>query len=523
MDFVGVIVKIMQNSLLSKFPELAKETSAELNPNLKHRGKIIHPHLLTPGSNKVIKWKCVAVSKSPCGHEWRTSVNSRAGNKRGCPYCAGQAVHIDKRNALGKTHPDLASEFIQEEGKFTVWDIQAGCSTKKALWKCKTLSPTPCGHQWRAIPSSRSGNNRGCPVCFGQAIHIDGRNSLATQYPEISSELLPELNDGIKPEQLRSQSNKNYYWKCLTVSENPCGHIWNTSASHRTLENTGCPACSGREVHISGSNSLKALYPLLSEELLPPNDPSDFLPKSNKNVDWICKTMSSTPCNHIWTAPPSSRTSMEAGCPSCSRRAVHISGHNSLAALYPEISSEIYDKTDPSKILPASNKRVTWICRTISENPCGQIWNTAPSCRTTQNSGCPSCANSGFNPSKTSYYYIIEILNEYKDVIFIKCGITNNPYNRLMKHSARFSAHPRTRNCKLRIKSIVEFNHGYECSEFETDMLRLSEIRAPNIPDLSNELFLIDPIEYIVGIDRDIETKFTYKDPIVLGLDSIFD
>ena len=54
-------------------------------------------------------------------------------------------------------------------------------------------------------------------------------------------------------------------------------------------------------------------------------------------------------------------------------------------------------------------------------------------------------------------------------------------------------------------------------------MLRLSEIRAPNIPDLSSELFLIDPVEYIVGIDRDIETKFTYKNPSVLGLDSIFE
>ena len=518
-----IIVSNVQDSLLSRLPELAKETSAALNPELMHRGKNIHPHFLTPGSNKVIRWKCVAISETPCGHEWSTTVYSRAGNKRGCPYCAGQAVHMDKRNALGNTHPELASEFLKKENIFTVWDITAGCSTKKALWKCKTMSPDPCGHEWRATPDSRSNNNSGCPVCFGQAIHIDGRNSLATQYPKISSEILSELNNGINPKQLRSQSNNNFFWKCLIVSENPCGHIWNTSVSHRTSEHTGCPSCSGREVHISGSNSLRSLHPELSQELLPPNDPSDLLPKSNKNVDWICKTISPTPCNHIWKAPPSSRTHMKAGCPSCSGRVVHISGRNSLAVLYPEISSEIFDNTDPSQILPASNKRLAWICNTVSENPCGQIWSTAPSHRTFQHTGCPSCANSGFNPSKTSFYYVIEILNQYQDIIFLKCGITNNPYNRLLKHSVNFSGHSRTRNCKLRLKSIIQFTHGHECSKFETDMLRLSEIRAPNIPDLSSELFILDPIEYIVGIDRNIETKFTYKNPGELGIDSIFE
>ena len=56
-------------------------------------------------------------------------------------------------------------------------------SNKKVWWKCSK------GHEWEAVISSRTGSDRGCPICANQKV-LKGYNDLATIFPEF----LPEWN-----------------------------------------------------------------------------------------------------------------------------------------------------------------------------------------------------------------------------------------------------------------------------------------------------------------------------------------
>ena len=63
------------NSIASKFPELAQEWHGTKNGNLT-------PDDVTPGSQKKIWWVCKG-----CGHEWLSVVSSRTRGS-GCPACS---------------------------------------------------------------------------------------------------------------------------------------------------------------------------------------------------------------------------------------------------------------------------------------------------------------------------------------------------------------------------------------------------------------------------------------------------
>jgi very-short-patch-repair endonuclease len=69
----------LENSLLTKFPDLAKEWHPSKNGDLS-------PESVVPGSGKKVWWKC---SK---GHEWMRQVEKRANSGRGCPYCANRKL-----------------------------------------------------------------------------------------------------------------------------------------------------------------------------------------------------------------------------------------------------------------------------------------------------------------------------------------------------------------------------------------------------------------------------------------------
>ena len=81
-----------------------------------------------------------------------------------------------------------------------------------------------------------------------------------------------------------------------------------------------------------------------------------------------------------------------------------ISGKNDLKTLYPEISKDA-DGWDPSTISYGSTKKLRWKCKE------GHTWTTSCGQRTgTSLSGCPECAEYGFNPGKPAWFYLMENL-----------------------------------------------------------------------------------------------------------------
>ncbi len=132
------------NDLLSINPDLAREWNYEKNGELT-------PSDVTSSSNKKIWWKCSV------GHEWQTSLNSRARGS-GCPYCTGQKV-LAGFNDLQTRFPSIAEEWNNEKNiDIRPTDVTSG-SNRKVWWKCTK------GHEWQTTIVNRTSRGGKCPYC----------------------------------------------------------------------------------------------------------------------------------------------------------------------------------------------------------------------------------------------------------------------------------------------------------------------------------------------------------------------
>jgi Zn finger protein HypA/HybF involved in hydrogenase expression len=202
------------------YPHLVAELDPDGNKGLTHRGKPVSVLELAAGTVKRLDWKC-----STCGHKWKTSGN----NRKGCPPCRKKQSaknkrkhHLEKNGSMSETHPELALDYVGDPTQ-----VIAG-TRDKLDWKCHV-----CSHEWQAYGYSRA-SGIGCPYCSATntPIHSDGRNSLATMFPELASEYQGDAA------QVLYSTEKILLWKCRT-----CDHEWRTNARNRTKLKSGCPAC----------------------------------------------------------------------------------------------------------------------------------------------------------------------------------------------------------------------------------------------------------------------------------------
>jgi len=210
-----------RNSLMMTHPELAAEFDLEKNAPLT-------PETLIAGTNKSLWWIC-----SDCSHEWSAGGNTRASAGNGCPACAGQSLHIDGRNSMMSTHPEIAAEFdLSKNAPITTEDIVAG-THKLYWWGCKT-----CSFEWRSSPANRSRHNTGCPACVNLVVHIDGRNSMRATHPELAAEFDSERNAPLTPDSVVAGTGKRLNWICIS-----CSHKWIATGNGRVSKDSGCPKC----------------------------------------------------------------------------------------------------------------------------------------------------------------------------------------------------------------------------------------------------------------------------------------
>jgi hypothetical protein len=337
---------------------------------------------------------------------------------------------------LSVTHPELAKEAVG-------WDpstITRG-SNKKLLWRC------PLGHHYTMPPTSRTGQNQGCPICSGKRV-LAGFNDLNTTHPEIAREadswdpttvsagshqvrdwkcskghsfrvnpnqrtsrtsncptcanlviekgfndlltLFPDLAaeaNGWDPTEIGGGSSKRLSWKCAAK-----GHIWESTIINRTSNGSNCPVCVGQLV-IVGVNDLATTHPQIAEQAIG-WDPTKLTAGSKKKRNWLCVK------GHNYVAPIVNKTNLESGCPICGNVQVLI-GYNDLATTHPELASEA-DGWDPTQVVYGSPAKKKWKCHK------GHNWNAAISNRSgSQKQGCPVCANLqvliGYNDLATTH------------------------------------------------------------------------------------------------------------------------
>ena len=263
-------------------------------------------------------------------------------------------------NDLASQQPDLVNEYDSERNyPLTPDNLHVGTPTK-VWWTCSQ------GHHWQSEVRKRV-LGYGCPICSGMVVN-EGHNDLATCYPEIAHQLVPD--QGIDAHNISKSSHKRALWQCDK------GHVWEASVDTRT-RGRGCPYCSGNRI-IIGETDLFSVHPELKSWYDDEIDPETISPNSNKKVWWKCSK------GHRFDMSPNTKQTQ--GCPICANKRVLI-GYNDFKSQHPELMNEWSTKNtlDPESIISTSSKKALWIC----EN--GHEWEAAIRNRVRYNSKCPTC------------------------------------------------------------------------------------------------------------------------------------
>ncbi len=200
-------VEVGVNDLATTHPELAAQ-AVGWDPRI----------YLAGSSSSPLLWCC------DLGHEWKTTIGSRAGRGSGCPFCAYKQV-MPGFNDLATTHQHLVDEV---DG----WDpttVIAG-TNRLLSWKCSL------GHTWKTKGTSRASRTErtngvsGCPVCSGNRV-LPGFNDLATTHPEIAAAAV-----GWDPTTVSKGHQPKLLWHC------EAGHEWRATTNSLT-QGSWCPSC----------------------------------------------------------------------------------------------------------------------------------------------------------------------------------------------------------------------------------------------------------------------------------------
>jgi hypothetical protein len=355
-----------QRPPLSAFPQLIAEWHSSRNNHLD-------PNTIPPGSAQKVWWQCPKGSD----HEWEASLNSRTGSNAGCPMCSGLKPSVT--NCIATVSPRAVEMWHPTKNlPYTPYTVVAG-SRKRYWWMC----PKSTDHEWQSSADmiTRGG---GCPACHGLLVFVT--NSLSTLYPVIASEWHPTKNGALNANTVTAKSSRNIWWRCSTDPR----HEWQAAVHNRTVNESGCPYCSRRNV--SDVNALAVHFPELIKQWHPTNNgtlnPAQISLSSNKKVWWKCPNGP----DHEWQGSPNSRTSSRLadgspqGCPFC--RGLRISVTNSIAVNFPDIAAELHPTrnggVDASTVFRGSNEKYWWLCKE------GHEWRTKVSYRTL-GTGCPVC------------------------------------------------------------------------------------------------------------------------------------
>ena len=269
---------------------------------------------------------------------------------------------------------------------------QVSDRTAKRIWlQCPT-----CGYEWRESLRGTRKESRKCPSCHGGRGHYlaKGSNDLGSKRPDVARQLDPELNGGLRAEDLHAHAGAMVWWR------GPCGHVWREKVSMRSMRvDDSCPYCKNRKL-LRGFNDLATAHPGLAAEWDFERNgdlgPDGIVSGSARRVWWRCGR------GHAWRMSAYNRTGgADRGCPYCGDRKV-LKGYNDLRTTHPEIAREWNKERNgdlkPTDVITSSNKRVWWKCKEGHEWS-GPIANRAR--RGKADPGCPYCSGrtvlAGFN------------------------------------------------------------------------------------------------------------------------------
>jgi len=249
-----------ENSLVSLFPEVAKEWHPTKNGDLK-------PSEITFGSSKKVWWLCSN------NHSYAATAGHRTTMNTGCPYCSGRKA--SKSNNLSILFPDTAKEWHpSKNGDLTPKEFTSG-TNKKVWWLC------PSGHSYESSIGRRTSYKTGCPYCAGKKASEE--NNLPQLFPDIAKEWHPTKNKDLNPSQFTRGSSKKAWWLC------PNDHSYEAKIYSRTGNSTGCPYCTKQtsQPEIRILSELKWVFKEVNSRYkINKNEIDIFVPKFNLGIEY---------------------------------------------------------------------------------------------------------------------------------------------------------------------------------------------------------------------------------------------
>ena len=409
--------------LADHHPHLLEEFDMALNENAK-------PERLYSRSPGSYWWKC---RESSHNHSYLATVGTRIKGHK-CSYCAGIKIlpgYNDWASVYGPQNLSWDDEANLDLDGEKIDPTLLGVENKEQRnWICLEGNHPRSISISAAIRGEKVGKR--CRSCSGYKA-IPGESDAQTLFPELVERLdkrrhSPESLEGIHP----GNRDNIFNWTC------PEGHNWKRSVCEE-IRAKGCNKCLGREVW-TGHTDLQSQFPEIAEqyclELNMVDDdtlkltPDQIHMGSNALSWWRCREH-----NHEWKTSVQKRTLEKTGCPFCSDRKVWP-GYNDLVTKRPDLVDEIdFDKHPelvPGELLWVSHDYIHWVCEFDHRWPAQLFMRTRPG-KLQKPTGCPSCADYGFDPSKPAELYFIG----NQGLGALKVGITNTGTSRIARWIAQ--------------------------------------------------------------------------------------
>lgn len=242
---------------------------------------------------------------------------------------------------------------------------------------------------------------------------IAGINDAATTDPERSKMFAdPEVG-----KQVTRSSGKKAWFACPNDASHP---NWESQVCNVVAAGRGCAVCSGNRC-VTGINDAATTDPERSKMFVDRGLATRVKRGSNKRTSFQCLRSELHP---RWTASVQSVIAIGSDCPTCSGRRC-VTGINDAATTDPERSMMFADPEVAKTVKRNSNKKAMFRCLEELSHPNweARVYNVVG-----QGGCCPSCATSGFDPSKPGTLYILDATTH---IVF---GITGNLDQRLKNY-----------------------------------------------------------------------------------------
>lgn len=334
------------------------EVSAEWHPI---RNEDLAPNEVTYGSDHMAWWQCQG-----CGHEWQARVHKRTSGKRGCPPCAnaqnGVRLRVPKPGrSLAALHPYLVKEWDGAKNAGVTPD-SIRPTTRDLYWWCDEA-----GHRWQESPLNRT--RRRTPGCTDCGLWGTSVEEIRLRH-ELIAAGVPAAETPVILGRFRNGRPLSCDIVCETwrVAIDFDGHRF-----HRHAANVARDTRKTAELVEQGWTVIRV------RENLPPIGPHDVAVKLNSSeldrAKAVLAKLVELGFQVAHSAEYIASTFPWATRESTWASQVRIPADRTLAATHPELAAEWHPTKNgaltPSRIRPASQHRIWWLC-----SKCGREWST---------------------------------------------------------------------------------------------------------------------------------------------------